>query len=153
MKRALPLATVLVLALAAAACGGDDDSGTVSSDSDERTIEIEMRDIAYSPDEIDVKVGETIRFVFENTGAVKHDAYVGDEDAQMQHEEEMGEMGDESTTTMAHGGGGGSDDAITVDSGDSGELTYTFDKAGTVLVGCHEPGHYDAGMVITVNVS
>jgi uncharacterized cupredoxin-like copper-binding protein len=37
--------------------------------------------------------------------------------------------------------------------GDTGELTYTFDEAGPLEVGCHEPGHYDAGMKIAVNVA
>ena len=35
----------------------------------------------------------------------------------------------------------------------SGELTHTFDDAGTIEIGCHQPGHYDAGMTITVEVT
>ena len=37
--------------------------------------------------------------------------------------------------------------------GKSGDLTYRFDEAGTYEIGCHEPGHYAAGMKITVNVT
>lgn len=131
------------LALLAAACGSD---GTTSSDDPSaRTVEVEMRDIAYSPTELSVEVGETIRFVFENTGDVAHDAFVGDEAAQADHEGEM--MSPDGG--MHHGGS----DAITVEPGDTGELTYTFDDAGTILVGCHEQGHYAQGMKITVAVS
>ena len=149
MKRALPLATVLVLALAAAACGGDDDSGTVSSSGDERTIEIEMRDIEFEPTSVDVERGETVRFVFTNEGDVAHDAFVGDDDAQAEHEETMSE----DDGGMDHGGGGDDGNAITVEPGDTGELTYTFDTAGSLLIGCHQPGHYDAGMILEVNVT
>lgn len=56
----------------------------------------------------------------------------------------------------AHGGGhgGGSDaDAITVEPGDTGELTHTFDESGEFEIGCHEPGHYEAGMKIDVTVA
>ena len=141
MKRFAVLAAAL--ALFAAACGGDDDTSAADGT---RTIEIEMKDIEFSPDEIEVAAGETIRFVFDNTGAVAHDAFVGDEDAQADHENEMG----------ADDGGmdhGADDEGITVDPGEDGELSYTFDEPGTVLIGCHQPGHYDAGMIVTVDVT
>ena len=59
---------------------------------------------------------------------------------------------------MGHGGnsdhGGGTDDAdaVTVEPGESGSITTTFDESGTVLIGCHEPGHWEAGMKATVSV-
>lgn len=31
-------------------------------------------------------------------------------------------------------------------------LTYHFSKLREVLLGCHLPGHYEAGMVATVTV-
>ena len=31
-------------------------------------------------------------------------------------------------------------------------LVYTFDKAGTTIVGCHVPGHYAAGMRGTITI-
>jgi uncharacterized cupredoxin-like copper-binding protein len=59
------------------------------------------------------------------------------------HEKEMrdGKMDD-------HGG-----DAITVDPGRTGELVHTFTSGQSVLIGCHEAGHYAAGMKITVSVT
>lgn len=45
------------------------------------------------------------------------------------------------------------DDGITVDPGDTGELTHTFDDSDTLLIGRHQPGHYAAGMKLTVDVS
>jgi uncharacterized cupredoxin-like copper-binding protein len=49
--------------------------------------------------------------------------------------------------------GGGDMNAITVEPGKAGQLTHTFDKTGTVEIGCHEPGHYAAGMKIAVTVA
>ncbi len=31
-------------------------------------------------------------------------------------------------------------------------LVYTFDEPGTLLYGCHVPGHYTAGMVGTMTI-
>ena len=142
-------AVVAVLALVGVACGGDDDDTTTDAggDTGTRTVEIAMKDIEFDPDRLEVAAGETVRFVFENDGEVAHDAFIGDEDAQAGHEDEM------STDDEGMDHGGGDEDAITVDPGDTGQLTYTFDDPGTVLIGCHQPGHYDAGMVIEVTVT
>lgn len=32
-------------------------------------------------------------------------------------------------------------------------LEYTFERAGEILAGCHEPGHYEAGMVTSMTVA
>lgn len=136
------IAAVAVLGLVAAGCGSDDDNDA-SSDTDARTVEIEMRDTAFSPDHIDVDRGETIRFVFHNTGAAVHDAFIGDDDAQNDHEIEMRDQDD---SDMGHGDISHDEGGITVDPGDTGKMTHTFTEAGTVLVGCHQPGHYAGGM-------
>ena len=105
-----------------------------------------MVDIAFQPDAIDVTRGETVMFVFTNTGDVDHDAFIGNRDAQAEHEDEMRNAGE------GHGGGHGGANAVTVEPGESAELTYKFDEPGAVEIGCHQPGHYDAGMVIAVDV-
>jgi uncharacterized cupredoxin-like copper-binding protein len=40
-----------------------------------------------------------------------------------------------------------------VEAGESGEMTYTFRAGDELLIGCHEPDHYEAGMKVTVNVT
>lgn len=160
MHRTLRLVIVVpALTLLAAACGSTDDNatGTVATDgATPRTVEIEMRDIAFAPESVDVEKGEAVRFVFTNTGEVAHDAFIGDEAAQTDHEMKMNDAGDDEMGGDAGHGGSGSDDegtAITVDPGETGELTHTFENAAEVLIGCHQPGHYDAGMKLTVDVS
>ena len=149
--RALRVAGVVVaMAVTLAACGGGDDAATPDGDERRRTVDVEMVDVAFEPAKLEVARGETVRFRFTNNGKVAHDAFIGDSDAQADHEADMREGGD-----GGHGGGHGDDaeDAITVDPGDSGELVYTFAEAGTVEVGCHQPGHYAGGMRITVEVA
>jgi uncharacterized cupredoxin-like copper-binding protein len=136
------LITALVLALAA--CGGSDNSDEAKT-SDAHTVDIEMRDIAFSPDQITVPAGKEIRLVFHNAGKVDHDAFIGDEMAQRDHEAEMkDDMGG-----MHHG----DSDAITVKPGKTGTLTHTFKAGDRVLIGCHQPGHYAGGMKLTVTAS
>lgn len=150
--RPRPLAlAAITLALIAAACGSTGDSASGDSASgDARTVEIEMRDIAYSPDTVTVAAGETVRFVFTNTGEALHDAYIGDRGAQDDHEAEMSD----DSSGMDHGDmGDSSTDAITVEPGETGELIHTFAAGDDVLIGCHQPGHYDAGMIVTVDVT
>ena len=143
MKRILLFSSVVALVLLAA-CGSDAGStGADAGSSADRTIGVEMRDIAYSPTSIDVRVGETVRFNFKNTGQVTHDAFIGDGPAQDAHEKQMREGHDH----------GKDANAVSVKPGKSASLTHTFDRAGQVLIGCHEPGHYVGGMKITVNVA
>jgi uncharacterized cupredoxin-like copper-binding protein len=63
----------------------------------------------------------------------------------MEHDDEMAHMGDASTHSMGEA-------AVTVQPGAAGQLSYTFTEPGTYEVGCHQPGHYGAGMKIEVTV-
>jgi plastocyanin len=95
--RSFPLklaASLAAGALLLAACGDDDAATDTGAAPGTRTIEIDMQDIEFSPASVDVEAGETVRFVFHNRGAVVHDAFVGDEAAQDDHEMEMREGDD-----------------------------------------------------------
>jgi uncharacterized cupredoxin-like copper-binding protein len=42
--------------------------------------------------------------------------------------------------------------ALTLAPGETKETTITFDDAGTIEYACHVEGHYDGGMIGTLNV-
>jgi uncharacterized cupredoxin-like copper-binding protein len=140
MRRLLLLLTVLVLG----ACGSGDDAPAVAPAGEDRTIEVEMRDIAFAPTAVDVRAGEKVRFVFKNTGQLTHDAFIGDQAAQDAHEKEMRE---------GHGDHGKGSNAVTVAAGRTAQLVYTFERPGQILLGCHQPGHYTGGMKAAINVA
>ena len=109
-----------------------------------RTIEVQMTDnMRFAPNRIDVKLGETVRFVVVNAGKVMHEFVLGtkrelDEHAalmkkfpNMEHDEPY----------MAH-----------VEPGKKGEIVWTFNRVGEFDFACLLPGHYEAGMRGTVNV-
>jgi uncharacterized cupredoxin-like copper-binding protein len=137
-----------ILALVATACGGA--HGQHSDNAASQTIDVEMVDLAFKPATFTAHPGERVRFVFHNRGAVAHDAFIGDSAAQAEHERVMRAGMQDSGGHDMHGGEA---NAITVDPGKSGELTYAFDRTGTVEIGCHQPGHYAAGMKLAVTVA
>lgn len=118
-----------------------------ASDAD-RVVEITANDdFSFEPDAITVSVGEVITFRVVNSGALIHDFTLGDEAIQEVHEEEMAEMA-ESGEMMMHD----EPNAMTIDAGEANELTWHFTETGSVLIGCHQVGHYDSGMKGTITI-
>jgi uncharacterized cupredoxin-like copper-binding protein len=154
MKRAIAL--VLASAVTLAACADDaTDSGGTPPPGEPRTIHVTMTDMAYTPAELDVTAGETVTFVFRNDGAVRHEAVFGTLAEQEAHHAEMAEMGGDhegmDTGSMPH------DEmselhSVVLEPGETVEITHTFDVEGPMMVGCHEPGHWEAGMRMDIDV-
>jgi uncharacterized cupredoxin-like copper-binding protein len=152
MVRLRTVTTVVMLALALVACGGGNDAddtedletgfGATADPADAtRTIEVTADDsLRFDPDTFEVAAGEVVTFSVTNAGQIQHEFVIGDETAQQAMAAEMAEGGE-------HGAHGAEpENAITIPPGATMELTWEFGAPGTVLVGCHEPGHYDAGM-------
>lgn len=124
-----------------------------------RTVDVTMSEYGYSPTAITVAKGETVSFRFANNGMMLHEAFIGSEAEQEEHDAMMAN-GSESTdhsmdgmSGMDHSGHSMGDEAmIRVEAGEVGTLVHTFDKAGTFIIGCHQPGHWVAGMKATVVV-
>ena len=110
-----------------------------------RTVEITMADtMRFSPDKIDVKQGETIKFVVKNAGNVMHELVIGNKKDLDEHAAMMvkfpGMEHDE--PYMAH-----------VGAGKAGELIWNFNRPGSFDFACLIAGHYQAGMVGKINVA
>lgn len=131
--------------------GGDHEhasEGTVpgapadASEADRKITVVTLDELRFDPETIQVEVGEVVTFVIENEGSADHEFVLGDADYQHSHSEGMHDGG------MMH-----EDNAVSVAPGETKELTWDFSEAGEVLYGCHEPGHYDGGMVGTIEVT
>lgn len=142
MRRALLLAAALAAATTLAACSSDDNDTATAGD----RITVQMTDNAYSPTSFDVKKGETVTFEFVNDGQMTHEAYIGDQQAQEDHATDM--MGGNDSHSMDMGG----DEVVKVEPGTTETMTHTFDEDGPVMIGCHQPGHWESGMKAAVNV-
>jgi uncharacterized cupredoxin-like copper-binding protein len=111
-----------------------------SSSSTERTVEITIRHSRFLPANLEVAPGTTLTFVLRNTDPIDHEFILGDENVQGRHE----------TGTETHHGAKPGE--ISVPAGSEASTSYTFSEPGTVLIGCHLPGHYAYGMRGSVRV-
>ncbi len=110
----------------------------------ERTVEVTALDsLEFQPGEIDVDAGETITFVVTNEGDDEHEFVIGDEAYQDQHEQDMAHDMDMDSEP----------NGVELAPGQTKKITWTFAEEGTVLYACHEPGHYDGGMVGSFSLS
>lgn len=107
-----------------------------------RTITIEMSAIKYKPMTITVKTGEKVTFRFRNTSNLRHEALIATEKEQAEHEAMMKAM----PGMAAHGHSMGGEPYVSVAPGKTGTITTSFPKAGRLIIGCHQPGHYASGM-------
>jgi uncharacterized cupredoxin-like copper-binding protein len=109
-----------------------------------RTIEVRMTDdMRFSPDRIEVREGEVVRFVIHNAGKVMHEMVIGTQEELDQHAVLMmkhpGMEHDE--PYMAH-----------VAPGKRGEMVWNFNRPGEFQFACLIAGHYQAGMWGTITV-
>jgi putative spermidine/putrescine transport system substrate-binding protein len=103
-----------------------------------RTINVTMNDtMRFTPDRIEVKTGETIRFVLQNQGQLRHELVLGEPDALRRHAAMMQMMPD-----MQHSG----PNMASLAPGEHGELIWKFTRAGSVAFACLQSGHLEAGM-------
>jgi uncharacterized cupredoxin-like copper-binding protein len=110
----------------------------------DRTIEIRMTDrMRFTPDRLQVRQGETIRFVHHNDGQMLHEFVIGTRAALDEHAEMMAKFPgmEHDEPYMAH-----------VAPGQTGEMIWTFNRAGEFDFACLIAGHYQAGMVGTIRV-
>ncbi len=110
-----------------------------------RTIELTMDDtMRFTPDDIQVGAGETIRFFIRNTGKISHEMVLGSIADLKAHAAEMKKM-----PGMQHA----EPNMITLAPGKIGGLVWQFDQPGTVDFACLVPGHMEAGMIGKIKVS
>ncbi|WP_455342500.1 cupredoxin domain-containing protein [Variovorax durovernensis] len=110
------------------------------------TINVDMTEDngAFTPANISVKQGVTVRFVIKNSGQLKHELVIGTEKELKEHYEVM-----KKNPEMEHS----DPNMVTLAAGKSGEIVWQFTKAGKVDFARLQPGHYDAGMKGAVNVT
>ncbi len=142
-----------VAVVVAAGCSSPD-GGKPAAAGRARVVTVEMTDNAFRPDRIEVRKGEEVVFRFTNRGRLVHEAFLGDEIAQREHAATMvGGSGHAGMSMDDHGMDAENEPMVTVSPGRRAEMRHRFDEAGPVLLGCHQPGHWEAGMKATVEAT
>lgn len=104
-----------------------------------RTVNVGMADtMRFTPGELVVTRGETIRFVVRNQGKVMHEMVIGTMQELKEHADMMKKHPgmEHDDPWMAH-----------VAAGKSQTMVWQFTKAGEFYYGCLIPGHFEAGMI------
>jgi uncharacterized cupredoxin-like copper-binding protein len=117
-----------------------------------RVIEIQMAAIAYEPNVIRVTANETVQFRFVNDTVAPHEALFGDAKAQEKHAKEMKAAAAEGTDAHAGHGNHSMKGYLLVKPKSTKTISYKFGKPGRLTIGCHQPGHWESGMKLTVLV-
>jgi uncharacterized cupredoxin-like copper-binding protein len=102
------------------------------------TIEHSAKDsMRFTPDNAQVKLGDTVRFVIRNDGKVMHEFVIGTLKENQAHAELMKKFPnmEHDEPYMAH-----------VAPGKTAEIVWTFNRPGEFEFACLIAGHYDAGM-------
>lgn len=140
----------------------------------DRTIEIKMGDLYFEPSRVDVKSGETVRFLLKNEGLVLHEFNLGKPAAHLEHQKEMvemfksgyltamkvngvehdmagmqGDMHDMNMSGMNHSDA----NSVLIEPGQTRELVWTFSKVSGLQFACNIPGHYQKGMVGQIEIN
>ncbi|WP_028465800.1 cupredoxin domain-containing protein [Nisaea denitrificans] len=132
-----------------------------------RTIEITMYDNYYEPESLDIKEGETIRFVVRNAGEFVHEFNIATAAMHEAHRPEMMMMMEHGVlepdrinleaakamqASMGHGMHNEAN-SVLLEPGKSGEIVWTFPKHADLEFACNVPGHYETGMHGKVKLS
>lgn len=105
----------------------------------DRTITLDMKDeMRFIPATLNVKQGETIRFVVRNTGKIMHELVIGTMQDLQEHAALMKKFPDmeHDEPYMAH-----------VKPGTTGEIVWQFSRDGQFHYACLIAGHFEAGMI------
>ena len=98
----------------------------------------------FTPSNVSVKRGETIRFVIKNSGKVPHEFSLGTEKELQEHYEVMKKF-----PNMEHEEA----NKVSLKPGKQGEVIWRFTKPGVVNFACLHVGHYEAGMKGQIKVA
>jgi|TARA_B100002051_G_scaffold3336_1_gene2902 uncharacterized cupredoxin-like copper-binding protein len=130
-----------------------------------RTIEIKMYDNYYEPKEINIKKGETIKFIVYNYGELVHEFNIATKDMHIKHQPEMMKMVEhqilladkidkKKMKEMAkkdHSMGHTHSNSVLLEPNQSAELIWKFSTDINLEAACNVPGHYQSGMVAKIN--
>jgi len=121
----------------------------------DREIMIEMGEMYFSPSDIEIRKGETVRFMVKNVGEFVHEFNIATEAMHLNHSEEMMMMIDMgiletdrinrdmmADSEMAHS----DPNSLLLEPNESGEVIWTFDGDATLELSCNVPGHRESGM-------
>ena len=159
---ALPVALASLPAAASPEGHGNNEQllGAPARSGQGRVIRIEMTDNRYNTRRVQVRAGETIRFVAVNRGQFVHEFSFAPAEVHAAHRPMMAMMMDHGMITPERivnlsmpGMDHTAPNTVLVEPGKTGEISWRFNRAGTIEIACNIPGHYESGMRADLEVT
>ena len=130
-----------------------------------RTITIYMYDNHYKPNEMNIKIGETIKFIVFNYGELVHEFNIATKEMHIKHQPEMmkmvenqillgGKIDKKKMKEMAkkdHSMSHSHSNSVLLEPNQSAELIWKFSTDANLEAACNVPGHYESGMIAKIN--
>ena len=127
----------------------------------DRIINIKMYDNYYEPNSINVKKGETIKFIVENLGEMVHEYNIATKEMHIKHQPEMQRLVEhgillvdkidmkkmKEMSKKDHSLSHSHSNSVIVEPKKTGEIIWKFSKNINLEMACNVPGHYQTGMV------
>lgn len=133
----------------------------------DREVRVVMKDYSYEPSSVEVKSGETILFKIVNEGELVHEFGIGTSAMHAEHRKEMAKMmshmvvdtqqiredgkvmaQNPEQVRMSHH----HPNSILLQPGEIGSLLWHFFEPAELQFACNVPGHYELGMIGTIQV-
>ena len=118
-----------------------------------RTLQIVATDNAFSLKSLQVRDGETVRFVVRNDGMDPHEFLIGTKIEHAEHLKMMRAMMEEQKRQAAQGGHASHaapmmehSSGVMVAAGQTASFVWTFVRTANLEFACDIPGHYEDGM-------
>ena len=130
-----------------------------------RTIEIKMYDNYFEPNVLNIKKGETVKFIVYNYGELVHEFNIATKEMHIKHQPEMMKMVEnqilladkidkKKMKEMAkkdHSMGHSHSNSVLLEPNQSAELIWKFSTDINLEAACNVPGHYQSGMIANIN--
>ncbi len=131
----------------------------------DKTIEIKMYDNYFIPKTINIKRGETVKFVVYNYGDLVHEFNIATKKMHLEHQKEMMKMIEhgillgnridkvkmKKVSKKDHSMSHKHSNSILLEPNKSGEIIWKFSTDAVLEAACNVPGHYEAGMISKIN--
>ena len=132
-----------------------------------QTITVNMYDNYYEPKTINVKKGETVKFIVENKGVLVHEFNIATMKMHKKHGPEMLDMMKNGIllpnkinkekmkmmSKMNHKMAHSHSNSVLLEPKQKAELIWKFTSNAELFGGCNVPGHLEAGMISKININ
>ena len=130
-----------------------------------RIVEIKMYDNYYEPNKLNIKKGETVKFIVHNYGEFVHEFNIATKKMHIEHQSEMAKMVEnqillpdkidkkkmkelaKTDHSMAHSHA----NSVLLEPNESAVLIWKFSTDKKLEGACNIPSHYQSGMIINID--